>query len=105
MGEVEAVQVPDLVHPYHLSVASVIDNVGLSDMCGVEMLMAGSAASVIYWAVRTTLWHMTATCYIPSGNAASQKALNGAAVELSSGRLIANPFSLLAGRGSALRFM
>ena len=45
--------------------------------------MPGSLATVMYWAVHTTL--CSANCQavaIPSGDAASQEALNGAAVEI-----------------------
>ena len=49
--------------------------------------MAGSSAPVTYWAVRTNypLWRLAFGCQavaIPSGEAVSQDALNGAAVEL-----------------------
>lgn len=62
------------------------------------------ARPLMYWAVRDTLCSTLWSNAIPSGDAASQKALNG--VELIQNRRAdTNPFSLLAGKGSALRFL
>ena len=44
--------------------------------------MAGSLAPVIYWTVRTTLGSVCGAFAVPSGDAASRDALDGAAVEM-----------------------
>jgi hypothetical protein len=54
----------------------VFDNVEPADTGGVEILMQG-ARPLMYWAVRDTLCSTLWSDAIPSGDAASQKALNG----------------------------